>query len=149
MTRWLKPDVLAGLMFMAFAGWGFAVSAGLDGGSSSEMGPGYFPRLVSGILMVLGVAIAVLGGLKPLSVPHASWSLRPIVMLSLASLAFAGLLERGGIVLALCAAVFIGVFAGERPKLLPLLLLTATLVLVSIVLFIWGIGIPLPIWPRF
>jgi hypothetical protein len=149
MTRWLKPDLFAGLMFMAFAAWGFAASAELDGGSSGEMGPGYFPRLVSGILMALGLGIAVLGVLSPPAAPLGTWKLRPIVMVSLAALAFTLLLQKGGIVLAISTAVLIGVFAGERPKLLPFIALTATLVFASIALFIWGIGIPLPIWPSF
>ena len=148
MTRWLKPDVFAGLMFVSFAAWGFIVSASLDPGTSAEMGPGYFPRLISGILLALGLAIIAIGIAKTSFTPFGQWSIRPIVLISIASLAFAALLERGGIVLAISAAVLIGGFAGERPKPLPLLALTAFLILASIALFIWGIGIPLPIWPR-
>ena len=149
MTRWFKPDVLAGLMFVSFAAWGFIVSANLDPGTSAEMGPGYFPRLVSGVLLALGLAIVAIGALKTSPASFGHWSLRPIVLISVASLAFAALLERGGVVLAISAAVLIGAFAGERPKPLPLLALTAVLIIASITLFIWGIGIPLPIWPRF
>jgi MFS superfamily sulfate permease-like transporter len=69
-------------------------------------------------------------------------------MVSLASLAFAVLLERTGIVVALTTTVVIGVLAGERLKLIPLIALTATLILASIALFVWALGMRIPVWPR-
>jgi hypothetical protein len=148
MNRWLRRDVLAGLMFMSFAMWGFMASAHLDAGTSVAMGPAYFPRLVSGLLLALGIAIAAAGFVESSGAGLGTWSLRPIVLVSAAGLAFAALLQQAGIVIAVAAVVLIGSFAGERPRVVPLLLLTMSLVLVSVALFVWGIGIPLPIWPN-
>jgi hypothetical protein len=145
----LKRDVLAGLMFMGFATWGFLASGGLEMGALSEMGPAYFPRIVSSILMLLGIGIALTGfsGASPMLVKH--WALRPILMILLASLAFAVLLERAGIVIAISVTVYIGVLAGERLRPLPLIALTAVLIIASVALFIWALGMQIPVWPRF
>ena len=147
MRRFLKVDVLAGFMFMAFAAWGFWASFELDPGTSVSMGPGYFPRLISGVLLALGIAIAGAGFLPAAPAVAEDWSIRPLLFVSMAALAFALLLQRAGIVIAISVTVIIGSFAGERLRPFDLLLLIGLLIFASIALFVWGIGIPLPIWP--
>jgi len=147
MRRLLKVDVLAGFMFMAFAAWGFWASLDLDPGTSVSMGAGYFPRLISGLLLALGIAIAGAGFLPAAAAVAEDWSIRPLLFVSVAALAFALLLQRAGIVIAISVTVIIGSFAGERLRPFDLLLLIGLLIFASIALFVWGIGIPLPIWP--
>ena len=51
----LNPDVAAGLIFVLCGGWFFAASAfGLKVGNAVRMGPGFFPAVVGGLLLVLG-----------------------------------------------------------------------------------------------
>ena len=148
MGRLLRADVMCGLMFVAFAAWGFVAGRDLDPGTAVAMGPGYFPRLVSGLLLALGLAITVTGLAAAAGPGLGSWALRPIVLVSLSALSFAVLLDRAGIVIAIAAVVGIGTFAGQRLGLLPLVLLAAGLIVASVALFVVAIGIPLPIWPR-
>jgi hypothetical protein len=145
----LRRDVCAGLMFIAFGLWGLAAAYDLDMGTLSEMGPGFFPRVVSGLLILLGIGIMATGFSKNAERLELPWTLRPILMIVIASLAFALLLERAGIVLAISANVFIGVLAGERPSVPALIVLTIALIVASIALFIWALGMQIPIWPRF
>jgi hypothetical protein len=148
MLRSLRDaDVLCGLMFIAFAVTGFALSTELESGSAMVMGPGYFPRLLSAILLVLGIAITAVGLWGGARNPTHGWTVRPLAMVSVAALLFAALLQKGGIVLAIAVAVIVGSFAGAPPRATHLALLTVALVLGSVALFVWGIGIPLPIWP--
>jgi len=134
-------------MFIAFAVTGFALSAELDSGSAIVMGPGYFPRLLSAILLVLGISITAVGLWGGAKNPTHGWTVRPLAMVSIAALLFAALLQRGGIVLAIAVTVLVGSFAGVPPRAIHLALLTVALVFGSVALFVWGIGIPLPIWP--
>ena len=145
----LRRDVLAGLMFVAFGLWGIVAAADLEMGTLSEMGPAYFPRAVSCLLILLGLAVTATGFSKDAVILELPWALRPILVITMASLAFALLLERAGIVLAITATVFIGVQAGERLKWLPLVALTAGLIIGCIALFIWALGMRMPIWPNF
>src|SRR5215204_5455749 len=147
MRRLLKTDVLAGFMFIAFDEWGFVASRELEVGTSVSMGPGYFPRAISGLLFTLGIAIAGAGFLAPAAPLITDWSIRPLLLVSVAALSFALLLQGMGIVIAITVTVIVGSFAGERLRPFDLLLLVASLILASIALFVWGIGIPLPIWP--
>lgn len=145
----VRRDVCAGLMFIAFGLWGFAAAYNLETGTLSEMGPGFFPRAASSLLILFGLAIGATGLTKNAARLELPWTLRPILMIVIASLAFALLLERAGIVLAISANIFIGVLAGERPSLPVLLLLTMSLIAASIVLFVLALGMQIPIWPRF
>ena len=62
-------DALAGLLFIAF-GLLFGVQAlGLELGTAFRMGPGYFPLVLSGILILLGLAI-VASAIHDLSLIH-------------------------------------------------------------------------------
>ena len=52
-------DLLTGLLFLSI-GIVFAVaSSHLYLGMSAEMGPGYFPLLVSSVLIIIGLALAI------------------------------------------------------------------------------------------
>lgn len=148
MKRWLRTDVLAGLMFAVFSLWGFIASSGLDIGTPTSMGPGYFPRLLSGLMLALGLAIAIGGLVSAEPASPAAWTLKPIGLVSIACIAFAALLSRGGIVLAIVTAVAIGAFAGNRAEIRHLVVLTIVLVAAAVALFVWLLGVPLPIWPR-
>jgi hypothetical protein len=147
MNRLLKRDVLAGLLFVGLAGWGAWASRSLQVGSSSNLGPGYFPGILILILVGLGVAVLIRGLLNPAEPTVRDWSLRPILFVTLSGLAFFVLVQRGGLVAAISGTVLIGAFAGPRPRLLTLLLLSLGLALVSVSVFVWALGMPLPIWP--
>jgi hypothetical protein len=56
-----RPDLLAGGTFVA-VGLAFAVaSSRYELGSALQMGPGYYPLVLGGLLVVLGVGVAVEG----------------------------------------------------------------------------------------
>jgi hypothetical protein len=59
MDRLNLRDVLAGLIFILI-GASFALSArSIEIGTAFRMGPGYFPLLLSGLLMLIGAVIAL------------------------------------------------------------------------------------------
>ncbi len=147
MTRGLRRDVLAGLMFIGFAAWGGWAAADLDPGTATDMGPGFFPRMLIGVLLGFGFGITVAGLLQQASDDWTEWTLRPIGLVSLAGIAFAVLLPKGGIVAAVAATTTIGSLAGGRPRPVAIVLLSAALVMAAIALFVLGLGMPLPIWP--
>jgi len=146
-SRVLTRDVFAGLMFVGFALWGFWAGADLEAGTAGDIGPAYVPRLICAALLLLGLLILGVGLIQAERVPLPDWPLRPIGLVTLSCLAFALLLQRAGIVAAITATVVIGSFAGTPPRVPALVLLCAALTLACIALFIWGLGLPIPIWP--
>jgi hypothetical protein len=147
-ARFLSQDVLAGLVFLAVGVFGLVAGRDLEIGTADEMGTGYVPRLMAIVLIVLGAVIAAVGMMKR-DAPLGRIGWRPVIMVTLATLAFGLTLERLGAVVAVTAAVTIASFAGERMSRRSLASTCAVLALAVVVIFIWGLGLPVRALPRF
>jgi Tripartite tricarboxylate transporter TctB family len=143
------PDILAGLIFVAF-GLGFAVmSLSYELGTPLRMGPGYFPLVLGGILVLLGLLIAGKGfvaGAGPGdegrfgSVP---W--RALVLLVVAVLFF-GLTVRGlGLVPATAVAALLAALASSRTGILAAVAIAAGLTVLSVLIFVLALQLRLPL----
>ena len=55
-----NKDFLAGLMFIGIGVAAFVAALDYPFGSTLRMGPGYFPRVLAGIMIVFGIAIVIL-----------------------------------------------------------------------------------------
>nr|WP_246505095.1 tripartite tricarboxylate transporter TctB family protein [Microvirga antarctica] len=138
-------DFWAGITFMVVAGLAIYFSSELAIGTTRRMGPRYFPLIGAGCLMVLGAIVAI-KGLEAGSEPVKRGAFRPSFIL-LSVLLFALLLQPFGFVIALCALICVSALAGDRIKPVELVSLCIVMVLFSTVVFIWGLGLPLKIWP--
>jgi hypothetical protein len=141
-------DFWAGLMFVAF-GLFFVIGArNYQLGSAARMGPAYFPTLLGGLMAVVGGIVffrsLVLKGGKVAAIP-----LRLLFFITLSLLVFGYLLKPIGLVLALLCLVVISAFAGHEFRLKEALLLTFVLIILSVLVFVKGLGLPFPLWPKF
>ncbi|KRE14579.1 hypothetical protein ASE66_14570 [Bosea sp. Root483D1] len=139
-------DIAAGLLLIAAAlFFGLIGFAQLPLGTSFRMGPGYFPALLSGLLGVMGLVIAgrAIGASAAVFVGRVPW--RGIVLTSGATVGFALLVPRYGLVPALVVAVLLSAFASQRMTLMLALGLTAGLTAFCVLLFRYGLGVPIPL----
>lgn len=142
MRRVDVADVVGGTILVAVGLWYATHALGeYSYGTARRMGPGYFPTWVGYLMAALGAAIASLGLLRQGDTPRAP--LRPLLAISAGGFAFAGSVEGFGLVPAVFALVGIAALA-ERPyRPLRTLLLAAALSALGVVIFSWGLGIPL------
>lgn len=149
MIRVRSPqDLVGGLFLILVAVLALVFSANLPVGRAVSMGPGYVPRLLAWVLMGIGVILA--GRAFVISGPRLeSWHMRPLVLLCLAVLAFAALLEPGGLVVAIYAGVAVARAAAPGWRVLPVLLLATVLAVGSVLLFVHALGLSLRPWPEF
>ncbi|HSR10954.1 MAG TPA: tripartite tricarboxylate transporter TctB family protein [Thermodesulfobacteriota bacterium] len=147
MTAKSPKDFWAGLMFVAF-GLIFTFGAlNYRVGTAARMGPGYFPALLGGLMTVIGAvlffrSLAVKGG-KFSPIPF-----RVLLLISAGLVAFGYLVVPIGFVLALAALVLISAAAGHEFSLKETLLLSAVLIVLSVAVFVKGLALPFPLWPR-
>jgi hypothetical protein len=113
--------------------------------SAANMGPGYFPTALGGILCVLGLII-LLGGMFGQSEVWKAGSMRPYFVI-LGILAFAGPLAAGSFWVALIALVTISAFATRQSRWPEVLLFLVFIIAFSGVLFVWALNLTLPKWP--
>jgi putative tricarboxylic transport membrane protein len=142
-----RKDVLAGLMFMAVALLGLWLSRNDPIGTALRMGTGYVPRLLCWILLVLG-CIVLMQGLRTRDTSAGpSLRLRPLLLIPLALVAFALTIERLGIVAAGTLLIVIGGLASSESRPLEVIAAAVTLVLFTWGIFVWALGLPIPVWP--
>ena len=148
MTRILqRQDFLGGLLLAVFGVLGLILGADFDVGSARRMGPGFFPRILSWLVILLGAAIAAFGArARGETVTRIVW--RPLILVTLAIAAFWLLIDRAGLVAATVAVVAIGGLAGRDAKPLELGALALFMAIAAALLFVYALNLPLPLWGR-
>ena len=141
-----SKDFLAGNLYMAFGLLGLWLARTLETGSANAMGAGYFPRLVCGLLIIIGAALAAT------SVVHGGEGLergkwRPFTFVTLSCLAFALLLRPFGLIPTLVLSTVLARLADGNIRAIPLLLLCLILVVANVGIFVLALRIVIPLWP--
>jgi hypothetical protein len=139
-----NKDVQTGLLFTLLGAIAFYISLDYRFGTTIRMGPGYFPKVLSLLLIGFGAAIAI-RGLRRGSDISGPWSWRPLGLLSVAMVLFGLTIERLGLLPALALLFVTSAYAGREFRLREVLVLTATMSLFAVVVFIWGLGLPYPL----
>jgi hypothetical protein len=146
MTLRLTKNFLAGLLFIAIGAFGLWLARELDTGTASEMGAGYFPRVICILLIGLGGVLSAADLTQHTELPE-GWAWRPLLLVTASAFAFALLLRPIGLVGALAITVILASAAGRllRPTALALLILA--LIALNVGIFVVALQIPIPLWP--
>ena len=139
-------DFWAGLIFVAIGAAFIALASQYRLGTMHRMGPAMFPILVGALLALLGAVIALrsfaLDG-EPVSRFYA----RPLGVSLLAIVLFGAALQWLGLVAAVAVLVLVGAYASREVRLLENVALAAVMIVFSVAVFVWLLGLPLPLWP--
>lgn len=138
-----QQDFWSGLIFLAVGLAAYWLGADYDRGSDGVMGPGYFPAALSIVLSLIG-AVCIVRSLFGARVGIDGWAVRNGVLV-LASVVLFGLLLRGaGLVIAVLVLTLVSGHAHRRFRWGPYLVLAAALACFSALIFIKGLGLPMP-----
>jgi len=99
-----SQDIAAGLLLLAFGLAGLWIGADYPMGTAQRPGTGVLPHILSWCLVATGVLIwlkAALAGSPPLS----AWAWRPAIMVTLATVAVALLVDRLGLVVSMIVSM--------------------------------------------
>jgi hypothetical protein len=139
-----NKDFWAGLSLIAMGGVALWIALGYPMGTALRMGAGYFPVVLSGMLIAFGVILLLRATVSSDSIQGA-WSPRALIMLPLALTLFGVLLERAGFIPAMFVLIFGSALAGKEFKIVEVLLLSIGLTAACCLVFIWGLGLPYPL----
>lgn len=143
-------DFWAGVLFIA-AGVAAVVGARRYAfGTTAAMGPGYFPTVLGSLLAFLGV-LAVVHSLRPAraQVAMAAPRARPLVLILLSVVVFGVALPRLGMVAASLLLVGVSRTAAPGFRWVEVLVFGAALTLFCVGVFVWGLEMPMTLWPAF
>ena len=134
-------DFFAGLFYIILGGIAMWMARDYPFGSALRMGPGYFPSVLGGIMIAFGVAVMLMG-VKNNEKIKPGFSFRALVVLPIATVAFGVTMEHAGFIPALALLIPISAAAGKEFQWLEVVLLTIGLIILSLAVFIWGLGLP-------
>ena len=141
-TRLLdNRDLLAGLLFVAIGAGGFGIALSYPFGSVQQMGPGFFPRVLGGILVGFGI-VTLIRGLRSGEPVEGGWGWFPLAMLTASLVAFGWLMEHVGVVPSLVVLVVSSAYAGREFRWGEVVVLAVAMTLLAVAIFIWGLGLP-------
>lgn len=138
-------DVLAGLLFIALGAGGAAIAWSYPFGNVQQMGPGFFPRILGGILAVLGT-VTLLKGLRTGERVEGGWGWVPLAILTAALVAFGWLMEHVGLLPSVAVLTLASARAGRDFRWREVLVLAVALMAATWAIFIAGLGLPYPLW---
>ena len=136
-------DLLAGLLFFAFGLAFFFLAQNYQLGSARRMGPGYFPVVLSLILIGIGLATMARACLVP-GPPIRDIAGRALVLVTASVVLFGLLVQGAGLGIAVAALVGVSAAASHRYRPLPTLLLALALAAFCILVLVKGLGLPFP-----
>jgi hypothetical protein len=116
------------------------------------MGTGYVPRLLCWVLLALGVLVMVQGlrdGSRAGRLDETPPIWRSIIFVTASLVVFAFAIQPLGVVIAIALLVLVGSLAGRESKPLEIVATAALLIALTLVIFVWGVGLPIPVWPEF
>ena len=139
-------DFWCGLVFIALGALAIYLARDYPMGSALQMGPGYFPTWLGGIMVAFG---AVIGGLafklegEPGGEEPGAWAFRPWLVLTAAVATYAILMDAGlGFVPSLMVLIVGCALAHKDVRWLETILLSVFLTAACVAIFSYGLELP-------
>ena len=137
-----RKDFWSGIMLIVLGGGAVFIARNYQFGSSLRMGPGYFPIILGGALVMFGVYFLIQGLRAGAEKLEGSWSLRALIILPLSLVLFGLLIDRAGFIPAMLALIIGSATASTQFKLVEVLVFAVFMTAMCVVVFIWALGLP-------
>lgn len=139
-------DFYAGLLFFLTGLAAMWLAFGYPLGTAARMGPGYFPRVLGGLMMILGTILALRSfALKGDPISPFAWKAIGLVLGGVG--VFGAIVIQTGLVVATTALIVITGLASREFNLKESLISSVLLSAVAVLLFIVGLKLQFPIFP--
>lgn len=138
----------SGALFLGFAIFFYVVALGYPAGTAARMGPGYFPRLLAIVLAAIGLAV-MLGAMRSTAERQLlhKWDWKGLAWVTGSVALFALLLFPLGLIGSLFVLIMVSSKASPEFTWKGALANTAVLIVLCLVVFVYGLGLQLPVWP--
>jgi hypothetical protein len=139
-------DFWSGVLFMGLGAFALIAGSKYTIGTAARMGPGYFPRILGILLLLLGAILAVrafrLTGDK---VP--GWKWRPTLLVLGSVVVFGAIVKLLGMAISTVILIVLASAASHefRPK--EAVIAGVLLAALAVGVFVVGLNLQLPIWP--
>ena len=140
-----KKDFWAGVLYIAFGAAAFWIGREYPMGTAGRMGAGYFPTILSIILMLLGLLSAARAFAQE-GEPVGAIAWKPLALVVGSTVLFGLLLPTAGLVIALIALVLVSAAASQHVRFdLKAAAGLIFLVVFCTLVFVKALGVPMPL----
>ena len=143
-------DLATGLMFLLVGvaaliiGWNYPL------GSAQRPDTGVLPRILSWCLIGTGGIIMVKAFIADgAALNLKKWAWRPLILIFLATIAFALLVDNMGLFVAMAVSMTLAAMGTEETRWDEYILFAFTMIFIGVAMFIAALGMPIKIWPPF
>ena len=139
-------DFATGLFFIAIGLGAYWIAADYPLGTAMRPDTGVLPKALAWLLVVTGLVLA--GKAMVVSGPRlTAWAWRPAIMITIATAAFALLIDRIGLVLTMLVVMTLAALGTPETRWREYLLFAVFMIVLGAVVFIYGLGMPIPLLP--
>lgn len=142
-------DFWSGLLFLAFGLAFIAIARDYPFGTSTRMGPGYFPMVLASLLAILGLLVAVRSLLSRQRAKVEPFALKSLLLVLGATALYGLLVREAGFIALTFACVLISARASTHKRWLPQIILAIGTTLCCALIFIKALGLPLSLLGSF
>jgi putative tricarboxylic transport membrane protein len=141
-------DFWGGLVLIAVGILAIWASRELPGQRGFAFGPGTAPRLFSGLLVILGALVALVGLITD-GPRIEKYKVRGPVLVIASILGFAAMIRPVGLVIASYVTFIVAILGSREMRVLESLIAAAVMTVLFVFLFTYLLNLPFQLWPRF
>ena len=139
-------DFWSGLLFVGIGAFALIYGSKYTLGTAARMGPGYFPRILGILMIVLGAILALRAfRLRGDRVP--GWRWRPTLLVLGSVVLFGAIVKTVGMAIATVALIIMASAASHEFRPREALISGVFLAALAVAVFVLGLNLQLPIWP--
>jgi hypothetical protein len=139
-------DFAAGLMFALVGLGALWIGADYPMGTPQRPGTGVLPAILAWCLVGTG-GLLILKALVSGDVRVGSWAWRPVIAVTLATIAFGMLVDSAGLLVAMVTSLTLCAMGTVETRWTEFAVFLAIMVAIGVGTFVWLLGMPIPIWP--
>jgi putative tricarboxylic transport membrane protein len=136
-------DFWTGVIYVLFGLSAVVIAREYGMGSALRMGPGYFPTVLGALLALIGVIALVRSFVQP-AAPVGRFALKGLLLVVGSTVVFGLVVRRAGLAIALPLLVMMSAGASAHFRWGPSIALAAGLTVFCVLVFLRGLGVPLP-----
>ena len=139
-----SKDFAAGILFLAIGLGAYYIGSTYNMGTAQRPGTGVLPRILAWCLMGSGLFLTI-QGLMQEGAKLDAWAWRPLIMTTVATIAFAFLIDSAGLVVAMIVSMTLAALGTHETRWKEFSFFMVLMLAIGIGIFILGLGMPIKV----
>ena len=141
-----SKDFATGLLFVAIGLGAYYIGSTYNMGTPQRPGTGVLPRILAWCLMGSGLLLAIQAMIQQ-GPKLDAWPWRPLIMITVATIAFAFLIDQAGLVVAMIVSMTLAALGTHETKWTEFTMFMGLMLAIGIGIFIVLLGMPIKVLP--